>query len=211
MALVAIHAVVDVAVDAGMLRIRLRRRVAIRALKHGVVRRVRVAGGADAVSASMVHRKPGVIEGCAQPIRGDPCCVAGGTGRRKPCRDVIRVRRPVVIGLVARIAIGWRPDEHTADMATGAGHVDVWALEGEWRGVVVENGAKPIRGRPSCVTKGAVLREARGHVIRNVRKGSGVGVILLVAAIASGWQGSRVIICMAGSARDGSVRALERE
>ena len=176
-----------------MFRIRLRRRVAVGALEDGVVRRVRVACGADSIGPAVVHREPGVVERRAKPIRSHPSCVTGGARRRKARRSVIRVRRPGVIGLVARIAIGWCSGEDAANMATGARHVHVRSLQRKWRVVMVENSAEPIRRRPGRVADCAVLRESRGHMVRDVRERSRVVVIFLVAAVASGRQSSRVV------------------
>ena len=75
-------------------------------------------------------------------------------------RRMVRVCRPVVVGLVARIAIGRRSGKNTADMAAAAGHSDVRSLKRERRVVMVENGAEPVRRCPSGVANRAILRES---------------------------------------------------
>ncbi len=100
MALIAVHAVVDIAGYSAVLRVRLRGRVAGRALEDGVVIRIGVASCANAVRVSVVHREPCVIERCAQPVRCDPRRVACGAGGREARGDMVRICRAVVIGLV---------------------------------------------------------------------------------------------------------------
>jgi len=194
-----------------MLRIRLSRGVAVRALKHGVVRRIGVAGGANAVCAAMIRREPGVVESCAEPIRGDPGGVAGGARRRKAGSHMIRIACPAVIGFVAGVAIGRRPRKHTSDMATAARHVHVRTLKGKWGVVMIENGAQPIRSGPGGVAQRAILRIIQGDVIGHAREGPGVDVILGVATVASGRQGPCVIVRVACCASDGGVGTLKRK
>jgi len=66
-ALIAIHAVVDIPTHIAMARVGVGLGMAIGALKDSVVRRIGMAGGTNSIRASVVHREPGVIEGRAQP------------------------------------------------------------------------------------------------------------------------------------------------
>ena len=103
MALVAVHAVVDIAADAPMIAIGVRLGVAIRALEDGVGRRIGMTRRTDAIRIAMIHWEPRVVESRAQPTGG---CVTGGTSRRESSRHVIWVVRSLVIGLVTAEAIG---------------------------------------------------------------------------------------------------------
>ena len=98
MALVAIRAVIHIVVVTLMTRIRLRLQVAARARENRVVRRIRVANGANSPGISVVHWKPGMVERRARP-RG--CGVAGLAGSGETRRRVIRVGGVLVSGLMA--------------------------------------------------------------------------------------------------------------
>lgn len=211
MALIAVDAVVYITGNAGMFRIRLRRRMTGCALENGVVRRVRMASGANSVSAAMIRREPSVVKRCAKPIRGDPGGVACHACRRETRSRMVRVCRSVVVGLVARIAIGRRSGKNTADVAAAAGHTDVRSLKRERRVVMVENGAEPVRCCPRGMANRAILREVRRDVVRHARKRPGVREVLGVAAVAGGGQRSRVIVGVASRARYRRVRSLKRK
>lgn len=91
-----------------------------------------------------------------------------------------------------------------------ASHRDVQPGQRERRAVVIERRRRPIRGR---VAKRAVLREIRGHVVRNratqVRRAVVIG---LVAAPAGGRQRAVVIVIhVAEDAGRGHVRARQGE
>ena len=98
MALVAIRAVIHIVAVTLMTRIRLRLQVAAGARENRVVRRIRVANGANSSGISVVNWKPGVVERRSRP-RG--CAVAGLAGSGETRRLVIRVSGVLVIGLMA--------------------------------------------------------------------------------------------------------------
>ena len=73
MALVAVHAVVHIAFDALMVGVRLRFRVAIRALENRIVVGIRMARRTHSIRAAMVDRELRVlrvIERRIQPVGG---------------------------------------------------------------------------------------------------------------------------------------------
>lgn len=103
MALVAIDAVVDVALHALVISVRLILRVAIGALENGIVVRIRVACGADIVGVPVIRWEGCVlcvIESCIQPVRRVVARLAGGREKLR-LRRVSRVCSLVVIGLMA--------------------------------------------------------------------------------------------------------------
>ncbi len=101
-ALVAVHAVVHVSVDAPMIAVSVRLGMAIRALEDNVIRRVGVAGRADAIRVAVIHGEPGVIEGCTQPTGG---CVADRTRGRETRRHVIGTVGRLVVGFVTAVTV----------------------------------------------------------------------------------------------------------
>ena len=205
MALVTVHAVIDISRDAGMPRIRLGRRVAVRALKHGIVVRVRMARGANPVCIAVVHREPRVVERRPEPTGRR---VARGASGWKPCRGVIRIRGALIVRLMARVAICRRSREDPSDVAEVARHVHMRARQRKRRGAVIEGRVQPGR----CgVAHGAILRITQGHVIRHTGVGCGVVVVLRVAAVASGRQRPLVIVGVARSTSHGGMRAGEGE
>ena len=102
MTLVAVHAVVNISLDALVVAVRLRFRVAICALENRVVVGVCMARRAHPIGIAMVDRERRVlrvIERRVQPVR---CAVAVLTSRREELRlrRVSGIRRIVVIRLV---------------------------------------------------------------------------------------------------------------
>lgn len=176
MALVTVRAVVDIPTDIGMLEIR---RVIVAmttgALEHGVVARIRVAGGTNTIRVAVIRGEVRVIERGSGPCGGR---MAGVTGRREASRLVIGVGGPIVVGGMATIAGRWQRRVVVVHVALRAGHVRrVISRQRECRGVVIEGGARPIRGRPGSVASIASCREAHGRVRRVIRP----GVVRLVA------------------------------
>ncbi len=70
MAVVAIHAVVDIPAYAAMIVVRIRLRVTVRALKHAVVIRIGMTGRAHSIRSAVVHGEVRVIEGRIEPRGG---------------------------------------------------------------------------------------------------------------------------------------------
>ena len=152
---VAVDAVVDVSPHALVPIVRVGLGVAIRALEHGVVIRVGVAGSAHPVCSTVIHVEPGMIKRGPEPVG---CRVAGGARRRKACRNVVRIRRPSVVGLVAAVAIRGETRVVVLHVATRARNRGVRARQRERRVVVIERRRTP-RGR--VVTHVALPRESR--------------------------------------------------
>ena len=80
MAVVAIHTVVDIAANTLVPSVGVRFRVAVGALKDGVVARIGMAGSTHAIRSTMIGRKPRVIKRGIQPTGGR---VTSSAGRRK--------------------------------------------------------------------------------------------------------------------------------
>lgn len=102
-AVVAIHAVVNVPTHAPVLAIGLSLRVAVRALEDAVIVWIRMADGAHTVRMAVVGIEPGVIKGRAQPTAG---AMTGGARRRETCCEVVWIRRAAVILRMAAVAVG---------------------------------------------------------------------------------------------------------
>lgn len=103
MALVTVNAVVDVAFHASVLSVRVGFRVAVGALEHGVVIRIRMARGANSVGVAMVDgelRVLCVIERRTSPGGRVVAVLAGGREELR-LRGVAGVGGVVVIGLMA--------------------------------------------------------------------------------------------------------------
>jgi len=99
MALVAIHAVVNIPAHIGVAELgSVVIAVATRALEDRVVVSIRVASRADSIRVAVIHVEPGVIECGSRP----GCrCVARVASRGEAGRLVVRIRRAVVVGQVA--------------------------------------------------------------------------------------------------------------
>ena len=103
MALVAIHAVVNVSADALVILIGLALGVTVGALEDGIVVRIDMAGRTHAVGIPVIGgelRVLRVIESRVQPARRRMARLAGGWDELR-LRRVSRVRGVVVIRLVA--------------------------------------------------------------------------------------------------------------
>lgn len=167
MALIAIRAVVNVPAYAPMLGIRLCLRMAVRAQKNRVVRRVRVAVGAGA-RISVILRKPCVVKRRSLPCRG---AVAGLAGRGKARCRVIRIGRTLVIGPVAGVAVRRHRLVVVIHVTACARHSCVRAGQRKRSVVVIERGWNPLR---SIVANLALLREPR---LRMVRRGRVIEIV----------------------------------
>jgi len=122
MALVAVHAVVHISVDALVVLVRLRFRMAIGALENRVVIRIRMARCAHPIRVAMVDRERRVlrvIKRRIQPVRGVMTVLAS---RREELRlrCMPRIRRVVVVGLVAADARRRQRGVVVVDMAVDA-------------------------------------------------------------------------------------------
>ena len=80
MAVVAIHAVIDVAANTLVSSVGVRLGMAVGALENAVIARIGVAGGTHAIRSTMIGRKPCVIERGIEPTSGR---VTSGAGRGK--------------------------------------------------------------------------------------------------------------------------------
>jgi hypothetical protein len=99
MALVTVHAVVNVAADALMLLIRIRLRVAIRTREYRIVAGVCVARRAHPSRAAMLRIEPRMVK--HRPSPPSHHLMARLATRREPRRNVIRVIRPQILFLMA--------------------------------------------------------------------------------------------------------------
>ena len=123
MALVAIHAVVDIPGYIGVLKIvRVVSAVTSRALKYGIVIRIRMARGANTIGIAMVDwdsRVLRVIECRTRPSRR---VMAGRAGGREKLglRGVARIGGVVVVGLMAADTRRRQSRVVVVDMTIGA-------------------------------------------------------------------------------------------
>ena len=95
MALIAICTVIHIPSYARVARIGLGLRVATRAHKDGIIRRVGMAGGTYSCSSAMSRWEPGMVERGPGPGRSVVTCLASG---RKSRRRVIWIRCAFVDG-----------------------------------------------------------------------------------------------------------------
>ena len=101
-----------------MIVIRICLCVTVSALKHAVVVWIDMAGRAHTIRSSMVHGEVGVIEGGVQPSRRRMACRAAG---RESRRDVVGVRRPLVVGSVTAVTIRRQRRVVVIHVAVGTG------------------------------------------------------------------------------------------
>ena len=144
MARVAVHAVIDVAVDAAVPRVGCRCGVARGAGKDGVIRGIGVAGSAHAICVAMPEREERVIAGRQRGGKPCCCCVACGAGGWPACGDVIWICGRCEVCLVARVAISGSACEDVVDVALIAGDRFMRASQRKRRVVVVECSAGPV-------------------------------------------------------------------
>ena len=122
MAVVAIHAIVDVASNSLVPGIGLCFEVTVGALEDGVVAGIGVARRAHAVGTAVVEREEGVVESRAQPAGRR---VAGFASCREPGGGMRRIGRALVIRFVTGITVGRSIAEIVVNVATGARHLSV--------------------------------------------------------------------------------------
>ena len=184
--------------------------MAIRALEHGIVIRVRVARGADTVGVAVIDRELcvlGVIESRTRP-GGSVVAVLARSREELRLRRVARICRVVVVGLVASDAGRGQRRVVAVDVAIGAlaRRNRVRSRQRERRVVVVERRIRPD-GR--VVAQFARSGESGG----GVRGTRGAGVILLMARVTQGAVQRIVVVDVAigaGAGRYG-VRAGQLE
>jgi hypothetical protein len=133
--LVAIDAVVHIAGNALVVPVGLCLRVTVRTLEDRIIVRIGMAGGAHAACVAVVCREPGVVERGSGPGCGGMAGLAGGG---ESCRGMVRVRGPVVVRLVAGVAVRGQGGVVVVHVTTGAGHRGVRAGQGKRRVVVVK-------------------------------------------------------------------------
>jgi len=136
-ALVAIHAVVNVSADIPVLRIGVRFCVAIGALENAVVTRVVMASRADSIGVAMIDREPGVIEGRAQPAGRR---MASRAGSWESGGNVVRVVRALVGDFVTAVTI-------RRQRCVVIVHVTIGASDGRVRAGQREGGVVVVEGR----------------------------------------------------------------
>lgn len=185
-ALIAIDAVVDVTVHALMVLIGLRLLVAVRALEHRVVVRVRVARRTNTVSTTVISREVSVIKGRASPGCGR---VASCAGCREARRSMVRIGRALVILLMAPVAVGGQGRVVIVHVTVHARNGGVRTGQRERCVVVIEAGVGP---RCGAVTDVACGRKTDLGVVRVV----GVVVIGLMATDASGVGAGQLVVAI---------------
>jgi len=209
--LVTIDAVVHIARHVVVLEvIRVVAAVTAGALEHGVVVGIQMACRANVIRVAVIGRELRVL--CVIECGAGPGgrVVAGLAGGREELRlrRVTRIRRVVVIGLMAADARDWQRRVVVVHVAVSADarRNDVRTGQRERRVVVIKRGVGPDR---RVMAKFARSREARGCV-RRVRSAR---VILLVARVAECAVQRVVIVCVAvgAGARRDDVRTCQLE
>jgi len=159
-----------------------------------------MAGGAHPIRPAMVHREPGVIEGCAQPSgRRVTGCARG----RKSGRHVIRTVGRLIVGLVTAEAIRRHGGVVIVDVAARARHRGMRPGQRETGVVVIETRWTPRGGVVAHVT---LLRESGRNVIRVICALK----ILQVTADTTGCAYVVVAVDMALATLHSCMRAGER-
>ena len=146
MALVAVHAVVDIPADVRVTEIvRVPAAMAARALENRVVAGIRVASRAHTVSVPVGHWEPGMVERCPRPRR---CVVASRAGGRENGwrRCMNWIRGGVVVGLVAAVACGRKRGVVVIYVTCGAGDGRMESRQRKHRRAVIKLAVGPQRG-----------------------------------------------------------------
>ncbi len=175
----------------------------IGALEHRVVARIRMTGGADPIRIPVVDREVRVIESRSCPSRRG---MASRARSRETRRCVIRIRRAVVVRLVATHARCRQRRVVVVHVAIGAGHGRVRTGQRERRRVVIERRSAPV----CCAVAGIARR--RETYLRVV----GIGrrsVVLLVARHARSVRARQSVVAVhvARAAGRRGMRARQRE
>ena len=202
--LVTIHAVVHISAHVRMAEIVcVSAAMTLRALEHRVVAWVRVAGRAHPVGVAVVGREVSVIERRTRPGGGG---MARSARRREARRSVVRIRRAVVVGLVAADASGRQCRVVVVDVAhhTSHGRSRMEASKREGRVVVIKGRARPVRGAMADI---AGRWEAGARVGRRI----GVVVVGLMARNAGRVRGSQSVVPVHVALRAGHREMEARE
>jgi hypothetical protein len=196
---IAINAVVDIPADVRVLEIGgVVVPMASGTLEDAIVAGIRVAGRTDSIGVPVIGVEPGVIEGRASPSYG---CVAGLASRCEPGGDVVGIVSPLVIDLMAAVAVGGEARIVIVYMTARAGNANVGACERKRCVVVVECGGAP------CDRVVAGLTSRRETQLNVIHRCEGIVVIGLVASNAGCARQAVVIIDVAQSTAHGYVRA----
>jgi len=149
-------------------------RIAGRWSRSVIVVCVALSAGHSCVHACQrVIRKDGMIKRDVGPVRRGMACI---TGSRKSRGDVIGIRGPIEIRLVAAVAGGRQRRVVVVGVALRARNSRMRSRQRE-RGRVIESGRGPAAGR---VAQGTI----RGEAGRNMIWICGPGKIRLVARVA---------------------------
>jgi hypothetical protein len=156
MAVVAIHTVVDVTTNTTVLTVRFRFCMAVRALEHAVIVRVRMASSAHSICSPVIHWKVRVVESSVEPAGRRMARSARGWEARA---HVIRIGRPAVVLLMATIAIGRQRRVVVVHVTASARHRCVRSRQREACVVVIKSCLGPGR---RVVANVALLRKSDG-------------------------------------------------
>ena len=139
-ALVTVHAVVDVTADALMLRIRIGLGVAVRALKDAVVSGIGMTSGANAICVAVIGIEPGMVESCPRPTgRGMAECACRWESRT----NMVRIVCLLILHFVTAITIRGKGRVIVVHVTTRTRNLGMKACQREGCIVVIEDGRRP--------------------------------------------------------------------
>ncbi len=176
MALIAVHAVINIAIHQQMLLVGLPLVVAIRALENCVVVRIGMADRTHSIGSifPVAYWEPRVVKRCTQPARRVVArCARGCENRRR--RLMNRIGGGIVGGLVAAVAIRRQRRIVVVYMTISTGHLDVEPSQRERCRVVVKRAVGP----ECCVV---ALLTGRGEAYLDVVNRSDCRVVILEMA-----------------------------
>lgn len=196
MALITVHAVVDVALNPRMVGIGLCSRMAraVGAREDRVIVRIRMAGCTNSASVAMVDAPPRMAECCSGPRSSGVAGRAIGRENRR-CRAVDWVGRGVVIRRVASVTRCRQRRVVAVHMAVGARHGRMGPGQRKRRCAVIELAVRPqnrVVAQLACCRKSGldmVHRSSCRVVIIQVAGDTsrvGAGQIVVVVDVAVG-------------------------
>lgn len=151
-----------------MFRIGLGCGVAAGALKHGIIGRIGVAGGAHAIGVPMVEREKGVITRRQRGWNPSGRRMAGGAGGGPACGHMVGVSGARKVCLMTGVAIGRCAGENIIDVTLYAVDADVRAGQWERSVVVIECCSGPgrccVAGLTGSGESGPGMVRVRGSV-----------------------------------------------